>query len=76
MLHTFPLITTISVALALALIFGLLAAYLKIPVLVGYLVAGILIGPHTPGFVGNMDIRACQKLTFLSLKTHFLGLTA
>lgn len=54
--HALPLITTLSVALALALLFGLLAAYLKLPVLVGYLLAGVIIGPHTPGFVGNVEI--------------------
>lgn len=51
-----PLITTISVALALALVLGVLASYLKVPLLVGYLVAGIIMGPHTPGFVGNAEI--------------------
>lgn len=56
MSHALPLITTLSVALALALTFGLLANYLKLPVLVGYLIAGVLMGPHTPGFVGNVKI--------------------
>ena len=54
--HAMPLITTISVALALALMLGVVAWSLKLPVLVGYLIAGVLIGPYTPGFVGNMEI--------------------
>ena len=48
-----PLITTIAAALGLALIFGFLAARLKLPALVGYLTAGVFIGPFTPGFVAD-----------------------
>ena len=50
------LITTISVGLGLALILGFLAVRLRLPALVGYLVAGILIGPFTPGFVADMEL--------------------
>lgn len=56
MLHSTPLITTIATALGLALVLGFLAARLKIPPLVGYLLAGILIGPFTPGFVADTAI--------------------
>ena len=48
-----PLIATLAVGLGLALLFGLLAQRLRLPPLVGYLLAGMLIGPHTPGFVGG-----------------------
>ena len=48
-----PLITTLATAFGLALLFGFLTAQLKLPVLVGYLLAGIVIGPYTPGFVAN-----------------------
>lgn len=54
--HNLPLITTIATALGLALILGFLAARFKLPALVGYLLAGILIGPFTPGFVANTEI--------------------
>ncbi len=54
--HSFPLIATFASAFGLALILGFIAARLNIPVLVGYLLAGILIGPFTPGFVANVDI--------------------
>ena len=40
----------------LALVFGYLASRLRAPPLVGYLVAGILIGPATPGFVADMEL--------------------
>jgi monovalent cation:H+ antiporter-2, CPA2 family len=54
--HSINLITTIAAAFGLALVFGLAAARLKLPPLVGYLVAGMLIGPHTPGFVADIEL--------------------
>src|SRR6186713_1102753 len=51
-----PLISTIVVGLVLAFIFGALANRFRIPPLVGYLVAGVLVGPHTPGFVAARDL--------------------
>ncbi len=54
--HHTPLIATIVAGLVLAFIFGTLAHRLKMPPLVGYLVAGIAIGPFTPGFVGDADL--------------------
>ena len=56
--HSVTLISTIAAALGLALIMGLLAARLKLPPLVGYLVAGIIIGPATPGFVADVGLSA------------------
>lgn len=58
MLHNLPLITTLATALGLALIMGFIATKLKLPTIVGYLLAGILIGPYTPGFVANTEIAA------------------
>ena len=54
--HSVTLITTIAAALGLALILGFGAARLKLPPLVGYLIAGIIIGPATPGFVADVDL--------------------
>ena len=54
--HDTPLISTIVVALALAWAFGALAHRLKAPPLVGYLLAGIAIGPFTPGFVADQGL--------------------
>ncbi|HEX6900922.1 MAG TPA: YbaL family putative K(+) efflux transporter [Thermoanaerobaculia bacterium] len=51
--HHVPLITTIAAALGLGLILGFVAVRLRLPALVGYLLAGILIGPATPGFVAD-----------------------
>jgi CPA2 family monovalent cation:H+ antiporter-2 len=54
--HNVSLISTIAAGLGLAMIFGYIAARLKVPPLVGYLFAGILIGPATPGFVADVDL--------------------
>ncbi|HEX5718177.1 MAG TPA: YbaL family putative K(+) efflux transporter [Thermoanaerobaculia bacterium] len=54
--HSFPLITTIAAALGLALVLGFVAVRLKLPALVGYLVAGVIIGPATPGFVADVEL--------------------
>ena len=54
--HDISLITTVATALALALVFGVLASRLRMPPLVGYLLAGIIIGPATPGFVADVGL--------------------
>jgi monovalent cation:H+ antiporter-2, CPA2 family len=54
--HEIPLITTIALALSAALLFGLLARRLGLSPIVGYLVAGVVIGPYTPGVVGDAKI--------------------
>ncbi|KQV59063.1 YbaL family putative K(+) efflux transporter [Duganella sp. Root336D2] len=54
--HDVSLITTIAAALGFGLVFGFIAVRLKLPALVGYLAAGILIGPATPGFVADSAI--------------------
>jgi CPA2 family monovalent cation:H+ antiporter-2 len=51
-----PLIVTLAAALGLALVLGFLAARARLPALVGYLLAGVLLGPHTPGFVADVDL--------------------
>jgi len=54
--HNVSLISTIAAGFGLALVFGYIAARIKVPPLVGYLFAGILIGPATPGFVADVDL--------------------
>ncbi|RFC39570.1 MAG: Kef-type potassium/proton antiporter, CPA2 family [Candidatus Nitrotoga sp. CP45] len=54
--HSLSLITTVAASFGLALIFGFIAARLKLPVLVGYMVAGIILGPGTPGFVADIGL--------------------
>jgi CPA2 family monovalent cation:H+ antiporter-2 len=54
--HGIPLITTIVVGLALAFTFGLAAQRLRISPLVGYLLAGVAVGPFTPGFIADASL--------------------
>jgi CPA2 family monovalent cation:H+ antiporter-2 len=57
-MHEIPLITMIALALSAALLFGLIARRLGLSPIVGYLIAGVLIGPYTPGVVGDAKIAA------------------
>ena len=54
--HDVTLIATIATAFGLAMVFGLLAARLKLPPLVGYLLAGIVVSPATPGVVADVGL--------------------
>ena len=54
--HNVSLITTLAAGFGLALVLGFSAERLKVPALVGYLLAGIAIGPYTPGFVADLSI--------------------
>ncbi|WP_269715324.1 YbaL family putative K(+) efflux transporter [Caulobacter sp. NIBR2454] len=54
--HHVPLIATIVAGLVLAFIFGAIANRLRLPVLVGYLVAGVAVGPFTPGYVADQPL--------------------
>ncbi len=54
--HDVSLIATIAVGFGLAMVFGLIAVQLRMPPLVGYLLAGIMIGPYTPGFVADVGL--------------------
>ena len=56
--HAASLITTLAAGFGLALLFGFIATRLRLPALVGYLVAGVVIGPATPGFVADAQIAA------------------
>ncbi len=54
--HDVSLIAILAAGFGLALFFGYLAARMRMPPLVGYLVAGIVIGPATPGFVADLSL--------------------
>ena len=55
-MHHTSLIATIVAGLGLAFVFGAIANRLKLPVLVGYLVAGVVVGPFTPGYVADQEL--------------------
>jgi monovalent cation:H+ antiporter-2, CPA2 family len=54
--HESKLIALIAVGFVLALGFGFLAAKVRLPPLIGYLLAGVAVGPFTPGFVGDSGL--------------------
>lgn len=69
--HNLPLITTLVAGFSVALILGFLAERIKVPALVGYLVAGILIGPATPGFVA--DVHLASQLSEIGVMLLMFG---
>ncbi|WP_312331977.1 cation:proton antiporter [Acinetobacter variabilis] len=69
--HDVELIILLAVGFGLALIFGYIAARLRLPPLIGYLVAGILISPNTPGVVG--DVHLANQLAELGVMFLMFG---
>lgn len=53
-----PLIETIVASIVLAFFFGFIAKRLKLPTILGYIMAGVMIGPHTPGYIGDPHLAA------------------
>lgn len=64
-MHGVPLLINITLALVVAFFGGMVAKRIGFPTIVGYLLAGIIIGPFTPGFVG--DIETIQQLAELGV---------
>ncbi len=64
-MHDVPLLINITIGLVVAFIGGTIARRLGLPTIVGYLLAGIAIGPFTPGFVG--DVETIQQLAELGV---------
>jgi CPA2 family monovalent cation:H+ antiporter-2 len=56
MMHGVTLITTVAAGFGLALILGFVAVRLRLPALIGYLLAGVVLGPATPGYVADLEI--------------------
>ena len=69
--HGLTLITTLAAGFAIALVFGFVAERLKIPALVGYLLAGIIISPSTPGYVA--DINVASQLSEIGVMLLMFG---
>lgn len=69
--HDVDLIILLAVGFGIALIFGYIAARLRLPPLIGYLVAGIIISPNTPGIVA--DIHLANQLAELGVMFLMFG---
>lgn len=74
MSHAGPLVATLVVALALAFAFGLAAKLLRLPPLLGYIAAGIAVGPHTPGFVADASVASALAEIGVALLLFAVGL--
>ena len=69
--HNLTLISTVAAAFGVALVLGFVAERLKMPALVGYLMAGIAIGPATPGFVA--DVHLASQLSEIGVMLLMFG---
>jgi CPA2 family monovalent cation:H+ antiporter-2 len=69
--HQTELIATIAAGLGLAFLFGLVAVSLRLPPIVGYLLAGVAVGPHSPGFVA--DVSLAQQLAEIGVILLMFG---
>ncbi|MBR0660559.1 cation:proton antiporter [Neoroseomonas oryzicola] len=74
MTHAGPLVATLVVALALAFAFGFAARLLRLPPLLGYIAAGIAVGPHTPGFVADASVTSSLAEIGVALLLFAVGL--
>ncbi len=71
MLHETALIATIAAGIGLAFVLALIATRFKLPPLVGYILAGVVIGPSTPGFIA--DVGLAQQLSEIGVILLMFG---
>lgn len=69
--HDLPLVSTVAVGLSAAFLCGMIASKLRIPPIVGYLLAGIIIGPHSPGFIA--DLKIAEELSEIGIVLLMFG---
>lgn len=69
--HDLSILSTLAAGLGLALALGYAATRLKLPALVGYLAAGVLVGPTTPGFIADTSV--AQQLSELGIMLLMFG---
>jgi CPA2 family monovalent cation:H+ antiporter-2 len=65
--HTTALIVTVAAALGAAFILGLIATRFRFPPIVGYLVAGVVVGPFTPGYVADSGLAQMSEIGVILL---------
>jgi len=74
-MHAVPLLINITLAMIVAFFGGVIARRIGLPTIVGYLLAGIAIGPFTPGFVGDIGTiqlsSGCPQRIILALPSTF-----
>lgn len=70
-LSELPLVTTIAAGIGMAFVCGFAASKLRLSPLVGYILAGIAVGPHSPGFVA--DIHIAEQLSEIGVVLLLFG---
>lgn len=70
-IHDMPLLTTVALGLSTAFVCGVIAHKLRLPPIVGYLIAGILIGPFTPGYIA--DAKVAEQLSEIGIVLLMFG---
>ncbi len=71
LLNELPLVTTVAAGIGMAFICGFAASKLRLSPLVGYIFAGILVGPHSPGFIA--DIHIAEQLSEIGVVLLLFG---
>src|SRR3970040_1411928 len=71
--HTNPVVT-VAILLAAALVGGMIAHRLKQPVILGYLIVGVAVGPHALGLIGNLALIEAAATIGVALLMFTLGL--
>lgn len=69
--HDLPLLSTLAASLSLAFATGMAASKLRIPPIVGYLLTGVILGPHTPGMVA--DLKIAEELSEIGIVLLMFG---
>ncbi len=69
--HDLPLLSTLAASLSIAFVAGMVASRLRIPPIVGYLLTGIILGPHSPGFVA--DLKIAEELSEIGIVLLMFG---
>jgi len=72
--HSSGLLSTLVISLVAAFAGGLAVRAIKLPPLLGYLMAGVVIGPFTPGFIANQEIAAALAEVGVALLLFNIGL--
>ena len=70
-IHSYDIVLILTVGFALACFLGYLAWRVKLSPIIGYLIAGFLIGPYSPGFVAN--VRVSEQLAEIGVILMMFG---
>lgn len=70
-IHELPLVSTIAIGLSMAFVCGFIATKLRLSPLIGYVLAGVIVGPHSPGLI--VDISIAEQLSEIGIVLLMFG---